>query len=69
MSNSYIKKSLIKGQIINGTTIENGDIKVIYRNIQEQETISIGYKNIQITIPFKDIETIKTDRRTTTNER
>ena len=76
MSNSYIKKSNIKGLVLDGENLKDTDIRVIYRKIEEQENISLGYKDIQITISLEDIKKLieenkknTLDRRITTNER
>lgn len=56
MSNSYIKKSNIKGLVLDGKSLKDTDIRVIYRKIEDKENISFGYKDIQITISLEDIK-------------
>ena len=56
MSNIYIKKSNIKGLVLDGEDLKDTDIRVIYRNIEDKENISLSYKDIQITISLEDIK-------------
>lgn len=61
MSEIYIKKSKVKGLVLNETELEEADIRLTYQNIKGQKRISFGYEDTQITVPFEDIKRITSD--------